>query len=381
MTLFHSLLTAYMLPGLILAFGLCFFFVVVPFRRGLGGYRMARRMMGCAYLVCFAALVAEAITQKPSAPTASQQILMVAIAILQAFFFTYALVTLIDVRFFTWRRFWRETVVVTLPVMAALVVAFAFNGQYADAAFRLLALFYMGKLVGYVFLFRRHYRGYELRMADYFSDDERQRLLWVKRSFYASLAMGVLALFYALFSAIPSASAVLSLLFTLVMTAYYAVFAIRFVNYAFSFQQIEVAMLDDPLPVAHDAENSPSLPSVSPLTPSPKKNTEEHSLIDRLDSLMTEKRLYANPNLTIEELAVLVGESHRAVSAAINSYLHTNFKSWVNDYRVAEARRLIEDRFLDSHTTDALATTVGFANRVSFYRVFKKVTGCSPTGY
>ncbi len=378
-TLFHTLLTAYVLPGLILAFGLCFFFVVVPVRRGLGGYRMARRMMGCAYLVCFAALVAEAVTQKLTSPTTSQQILMVAIAILQAFFFTYALVTLIDVRFFTWRRFWRETVVVTLPVMAALVVAFAFNGQYADAAFWLLALFYVGKLLGYVFLFRRHYRGYELRMADYFSDDERQRLSWVKRSFYASLAMGVLALFYTLFSAIPSASAVLSLLFTLVMTAYYAVFAIRFVNYAFSFQQIEVAMLDEPLLVAQDTENSPS--AVSPVSPSLKGNTEEHSLIDRLDSLMTEKRLYANPNLTIEELAVLVGESHRAVSAAINSCRKTNFKAWVNAYRIGEAQRLIGEGFLENYTTDALAKAVGFANRISFYRVFKKATGHSPSEF
>ena len=103
--------------------------------------------------------------------------------------------------------------------------------------------------------------------------------------------------------------------------------------------------------------------------------------MSRLDGLMTEKRLYANPNLTIEELAVLTGESHRAVSAAINSCRHTNFKAWVNDYRIAEARRLIEEHFLDNHTTDALASAVGFANRVSFYRVFKKVTGHSPTGY
>lgn len=174
MTQFQTILTAYILPGLILAFGLCFFFVVVPVRRGLGGYRMARRMMGCAYVVCFVTLVAEAVTQKLTPPIVMQQILMVTIAILQAFFFTYALVTLIDVRFFTRRRFWRETLVVALPVMAAFVVAFAFHGQYAVAAFLLLALFYVGKLVGYVFLFRRHYHGYEFRMADYFSDDERR---------------------------------------------------------------------------------------------------------------------------------------------------------------------------------------------------------------
>ena len=103
--------------------------------------------------------------------------------------------------------------------------------------------------------------------------------------------------------------------------------------------------------------------------------------MERLDALMMSQRLYANPSLTIEDVAVQAGESHRAVSAAINRCRETNFKNWVNGYRIDEAVGLIRDGYLKQYTTDALARQVGFANRINFYRVFKKFTGHSPGKY
>jgi AraC-like DNA-binding protein len=101
--------------------------------------------------------------------------------------------------------------------------------------------------------------------------------------------------------------------------------------------------------------------------------------MSRLNALMMEHRLYTKPDLTIEEVAVQVGESYRTVSSAINSGCNTNFRGWVNSFRVEEAERLMDEGYLREHTIDALAAVVGFANRISFYRVFKKHTGMSPT--
>ena len=82
-----------------------------------------------------------------------------------------------------------------------------------------------------------------------------------------------------------------------------------------------------------------------------------------------------------EFVAVLAGESYRTISTAINACKDTNFKGWVNGYRVQEASRLISGGYLTDHTTDALAAAVGFSNRTNFYRVFKKTTGKSPTDF
>ena len=351
--------------GLILCFGLCFLFIVMPQGEGLRSYRMARRMLGCSYLVLFVTLVAEEVSVKLAIPMMQQQMLMITIGILQAFLFTYALTTLIDVQFFTVRRFVREALFVILPSLMVAILSLYL--PYHTELLILLALFYGYKLVEYVILFCRRYHDYERRMADFFSD-ERRRLLWVKRSFFMAFSIGILAFACALFP-----STLTNLLFTLVMTIYYVFFGIRFINYAFTFQQIETALMDtsakDSRPLAHSSANSMS----------PTK--EDQRLMSRLSALMTERHLYVKPDLTIEEVAVQVGESYRTVSAAINSCRDMNFKGWVNAYRVEEAERLIHEGYLEQHTTDALAASVGFANRISFYRVFKKLTGQSPTDY
>lgn len=100
--------------------------------------------------------------------------------------------------------------------------------------------FYAGILIRYVILFHRRYTDYRHRMAGYFSGDEWERLRWVRRSFCMAFLIGILALLYALHP-----SALTNVLITLVLATYYAVFCLRFVNYAFTFHQIEPALSFD----------------------------------------------------------------------------------------------------------------------------------------
>ena len=239
------------------------------------------------------------------------------------------------------------------------------------AAFLVLTVFYAFLLAGYVLQFNRRYHDYERRMADYFSDDERERLYWVLRSFYSALAIGVLALLYTTYPC-----ELTSLVFTVVLAVYYSIFGIRFINYVFTFRQIETALSAD-----SEVDEGEGLSDSSTSNASPMPAVDDGKLFERLTALMLSQRLYAKPDLTIEDVAVQVGESYRAVSAAINSHENTNFKGWVNMFRIGEAERLIRDGFLNNHTTDSLANAVGFANRISFYRVFKKATGYSPTDW
>ena len=67
-------------------------------------------------------------------------------------------------------------------------------------------------------------------MSEYFSDGESHRLLWVKRSFYISLAVGVLALVYAL---VPMAT--IGTAFMMIVIVFYMAFGVRFINYALQF--------------------------------------------------------------------------------------------------------------------------------------------------
>ena len=361
LTTLNEILQLYTLPGLIFGFGLCFFFICIPDNEELKGYKMAIKMMGGAYLVCFLALIAGTLPVGEE----GEQLLKMAISCSQALFFTFALITLIDVRFFTWKRFLCELFIVLVPMAVAVAV-----GPL------LLAACYLVQITWYTIRFRRHYSDYERRMVNYFSDDERRRLHWVRTAFYSALALGVYAFIYSLWPSIPevgtmpTASAVMTLVFTIVMGAYYATLAILFINHAFMLKQMEVAMRLS-------------------TKPSDRWITDEEQWItdhERLEALMTEKRLYTKPDLTIEELAVMIGEPCRNVSETINSMRDgqnttLNFKTWVNRYRVEEAKKLIRNGFLEWQTTEALAEAVGFNSRITLHRVFKKFTGYSPTDY
>ncbi len=384
LTHLNDILTCYVLPGLILAFGLCFLFVHVPQdEAGLRGYRMARRMMSYAYLAFFVALVVEAMGVRLEMPPAQQQMLIVAMGIVQAFLFTMALTTLIDVQFFTWQRFGRELSLILLPTALVFAMYHLFGpsksplkGDFLPFLFKeesggvfLLIVFYAGILARYVVLFHRRYTDYKRRMAGYFSGDEWERLRWVRRSFYTAFSFGLLALLYALHPSLLT-----NLLFTLVLVVYYTVFCLRFVNYAFTFHQIEPAITIDHSP---SVTRHPSAPGDI----APEDDARVAGLMSRLASLMTEQCLYTKPDLTIEEVAMQAGESYRNVSAAINTCMGISFRTWVNTYRIERAKRLIAEGYLQDHVMDALAQASGFAGRVSFYRAFKKHTGQSPTDF
>ena len=103
--------------------------------------------------------------------------------------------------------------------------------------------------------------------------------------------------------------------------------------------------------------------------------------MEQIERLMQEKALYKTPDLSIANVATLCGKSHRVVSTAINHCRGINFKTYINEYRVAEAARLIENGWLKQHTLDALASETGFAGRVNLYRAFKRKTSVSPTDW
>ncbi|MCC8934542.1 helix-turn-helix domain-containing protein [Rhizobium sp. 'Codium 1'] len=110
-----------------------------------------------------------------------------------------------------------------------------------------------------------------------------------------------------------------------------------------------------------------------------KAATEDHQrLAADLDRLMTEKRLWANPDLNLARLARRLGTPARAVSEAVNRVHGISVSHYVNNHRIAEACRLLTD-------TDMPITRIlfeaGFMTKSNFNREFLRVTGESPTDW
>lgn len=361
--LFH-LITAYIIPGMLLGFALCFFFQTVPFREKLKEYTLARRIMGCNYIVYCAALIAEVATKQQVSHPMLEKFMILSISSTQAFFFTCSLTTLVCPKGMSVGKICREIIMIAVVSAIAIAAPTYCRPGVQNMVFHGFSVFYVLLIVRYVLIFRKNYRAYKQNADNFFSDNERQRLHWTATAFYSVTALGVLALVYAWY-VLP----VVSLLFMATANVYYAVFAIHFLNYVHAFPVIEPVINE---PAALTAEEEENIYEAEP-------SDSNKQLMETIDNMMEKEKLYTSPSLSIENLSVLTGKSHRVVSGTINRCRHVNFKTYINKYRVDEAARLIESGWLDQHTMEALAKEVGFGNRTNLYRVFKRYTGVSPS--
>ena len=103
-------------------------------------------------------------------------------------------------------------------------------------------------------------------------------------------------------------------------------------------------------------------------------------LIASLNNVMLVKKPYLNEDLTLKQLAQLIKTKERNLSKLLNINLNTNFYDYINTYRIDTFKQNIKTE-IENYTIMGLAYDSGFKSKSSFYRVFKKITGSSPTEF
>lgn len=110
--------------------------------------------------------------------------------------------------------------------------------------------------------------------------------------------------------------------------------------------------------------------------PEPQQNTEENELAARFDILMTEKKLFLSPRLTLEDVASSLNSNKTYVSRMVNDVYKTNFPEVINKMRVEYAEQYILSH-RDANQIE-IAKNCGFLSASSFNIAFKRVTGTTP---
>ncbi len=99
-------------------------------------------------------------------------------------------------------------------------------------------------------------------------------------------------------------------------------------------------------------------------------------LMERINKIMEEQKLYQNSELKLQDLAAILGTNRRYISDCINSQLGCSFAQYVNTYRIEHAKRLLRQN-TDWKIADVYYES-GFSNETTFYRTFKSVTNMTP---
>ncbi|WEK46211.1 MAG: helix-turn-helix domain-containing protein [Candidatus Andeanibacterium colombiense] len=137
-------------------------------------------------------------------------------------------------------------------------------------------------------------------------------------------------------------------------------------------------LMVDPSMLTFGVEQAAAMPAEAAPQSGHRPNTELHR---RLSVLMEAERVFLDPELTFEGFVARMGAPERAVRTLVNHELgHDHFRTFLNHYRIAEARRLLRERDRADKLI-AVALDSGFASLASFNRAFRAIEGCTPSAY
>jgi len=104
-------------------------------------------------------------------------------------------------------------------------------------------------------------------------------------------------------------------------------------------------------------------------------------LKDELLKLLQEEKVYKQNNLNLAKLSERLNTTRHNTSQVINEHFNMNFFELINTYRIQEAISILENDHNGNLNIIDVAYEVGFNNKVTFNKAFKKHLSQTPSQY
>ena len=114
----------------------------------------------------------------------------------------------------------------------------------------------------------------------------------------------------------------------------------------------------------------------SGLTPSFSEDLKEKLLY-----LMEEEKIYRVNTINLDSLAEKLDTTRHNTSQVINEHFGLNFFEFINKYRIDEASEILKNKQDSNMSIIEVAYEVGFNNKVTFNKSFKKVHAKTPSQF
>jgi AraC-like DNA-binding protein len=251
---------------------------------------------------------------------------------------------------------------------------------YLKWIFRIGVYFILtGQIIAYFVLFYKLIKKNKKNIENLFSYTENINLQWLKIFIGLFMFFFILS-FFALFAG-ANANIVsrffINILFALI-NLYLGIRAI--------IQPNIYSLLRDKEKLVADFEIIESTPTIesdeSKRKYSGSSLTDEYKseLIEKLEDFLLEKP-HQNSKITIEDFAEHLGTNTRYLSQIINEHYGINFFTFINNFRIEEAKKILITKEGNMYTIEAIANMVGFHSKSSFNTSFKKLTGYTPSDF
>lgn len=104
-------------------------------------------------------------------------------------------------------------------------------------------------------------------------------------------------------------------------------------------------------------------------------------LMQNLVRLFDEEKIYKESDINLEKLANRLNTTRHNASQVINEHFEMNFHELVNKYRITEAKQILDTDNQRNLNIIDVAYEVGYNNKVTFNKAFKKDTQVTPSEY
>ncbi len=111
------------------------------------------------------------------------------------------------------------------------------------------------------------------------------------------------------------------------------------------------------------------------------KEADAENYVSKIRHFMSKEKPYLDANLSLPELASKLNIPSHHLSRVINEQFNVNFFDFVNQYRVNEVKSRMGNPEFENLSLLGIAFDSGFNTKSAFNRVFKKITGLTPSEY
>jgi YesN/AraC family two-component response regulator len=110
-------------------------------------------------------------------------------------------------------------------------------------------------------------------------------------------------------------------------------------------------------------------------------NEVQQLLWTGLQDAMENQKCYLQPDLTLHDLAMKLDTNTLYLSKIINDRTGQNFSSYINQYRISEASRLLLSDSQLILSIEGIAHSCGFNSKSAFNAAFRKLQNMTPTEF
>ncbi|MDO5978327.1 helix-turn-helix domain-containing protein [Flavivirga spongiicola] len=131
----------------------------------------------------------------------------------------------------------------------------------------------------------------------------------------------------------------------------------------------------------HDYALKSSVMSLEKYQKSGLTNALSQELKENLIKLFVEDKVYKENNINLEVLSKRLNTTRHNTSQIINEHFNINFFELINKFRIKEAICILKEDIHGSLNIIDIAYEVGYNNKVTFNKAFKKETSLTPSEF